>query len=188
MDTENGRTQVCSVGQIVSGRVDRVLPFGVFVQLAGNIRAYIRRRELSLEGDIDPSALVAEGQEIKAVVLQLAEPGKSMELSRRPLLHDPWREFADKFHRGDVVTATVRDLAPKGVFVRVAAGVNGFIPLDELAPWKIERPEDVVWVGDRLEAEITEIDQARREVRLSIRRRMERLSRVEAIICLLYTS
>lgn len=182
MKTSSGSDRVYNVGQIVSGRVDRVFPFGIFIQLEGNVRAYIRRRELSLEGDIDPGALVTEGQEIQAVVLQLAEPGKSMELSRRPLLHDPWHEFTDRFHKGDAVTATVRDLAPKGVFVRVAAGVNGFIPLDELAPWKVERPEDIVWVGDRLEAEIIEIDQARREIRLSVRRRMERLSRVEAII------
>jgi predicted RNA-binding protein with RPS1 domain/CheY-like chemotaxis protein len=174
--------QSYSIGQSVSGRVDRVFPFGVFVRLAGDTRAYIRRRELSLEGDVDPRELFIEGQEIEAVVLQLPAPGRSMELSRRALLHDPWKEFAEKFRKGDVVIATVRDLTPDGVFARIAAGVDGFIPLEELAPWKVERPEDVVWVGDRLEAEIIQIDQTRREVRLSIRRRLERLSRVEAIM------
>ncbi|MGQ9491716.1 MAG: S1 RNA-binding domain-containing protein [Anaerolineae bacterium] len=182
MGTKSEILQSYFVGEVVSGRVDRAFPFGVFVRLKGNTRAYIRRRELSLEGDIDPRELFTEGQEIEAVVLQLPEPGRSMELSRRALLHDPWKEFTEKFHKGDVVIAAVRDLTPAGVFARIAAGVDGFIPLEELAPWKVERPEDVVWIGDRLEAEIIQIDQARREVHLSVRRRMERLSRVEAIL------
>lgn len=157
MSTKDEPLQTHSIGQLVSGRVERIFPFGVFVRLDGGTRAYIRRRELSWEGDVDPRELLTEGQEIEAVVLQLPEPGRSMELSRRALLHDPWQEFAGKFRRGDVVVAIVQDLAPTGVFVRIAAGVDGFIPREELAPWKVERPEDVVWIGDRLEAEIIQI-------------------------------
>ena len=169
-------------GQTVVGQVDRVLPFGVFVQLEDGTRAYIRRRELSLDGDITPSEIVIEGQEIEAVVIALPEQERSMELSVRPLLPDPWEEFTSKYQEGDVVTATVRDLAPDGVFVRVMAGVSGFIPLRELAPWPVEKPEDVVWIGDHIEAVITWIDNGQKKVQLSIRRWLERLSRAEEVV------
>jgi len=171
-----------TVGQHVVGTVDKLLPYGVFVRLDDGSRAYIRRRELSLEGDVDPRELLTEGQQIQAVVLQLAEPGRSMELSRRAILPHPWQEFAHRFRENDVVIATVKDLVPGGAFARITPGVNGFIPLEELASWKVERPEDVVWIGDRVEAVITRIDPSRQKVRLSIRRRMEHLGRVEAVM------
>ena len=182
MSTKGESSQAYSVGQTVSGRVDRVFPFGAFVRLGDGTRAYIRRRELSLEGDIDPRELLTEGQEIKAVVLQLAESGRSLELSRRATLPDPWKEFVARFREGDVVAGTVKDLVPGGVFVQIVPGVAGFIPLQELASWKVERPEDVVWVGDRVEAAIIRLDDRRQKVWLSIRRRMEHLDRVEAVM------
>ncbi len=168
--------------QLITAKVEKVFPFGVFVRLADGTRAYIRRRELSLEGDVDPRELVSEGQIIRAVILSLPEPGKLMELSVRKTLADPWQRFLQKYKKGDVVTATVKHLSPHGIFVQILPGVNGFIPLEELALWKVSKPEDVVWTGDLVEAVITQIYLDRRKVTLSIRRRMEQLIRVEDVL------
>ncbi len=105
-----------------------------------------------------------------------------MELSRRATLPDPWQEFAHRFREGDVVTGTVKALVPGGAFAQLTPGVSGFIPLEELASWKVARPEEVVWTGDRVEAVITRLDLTRQKVWLSIRRRMEHLDRVEAVM------
>lgn len=176
------KTRPYKEGHQVDAIVEQVMPYGVFVRLEDDTRAYIRRRELSLDGDIDPATLFRKGQKVKAVVLRLAEPGRSMELSCRALLPDPWKGFATKFREGDVVSGTVRSLAPGGAFVQITTGISGFLPLEELASWKVERPEDVVWVGDHVEAVITRMDRAQRKVWLSVRAWQKRLGQAAEVI------
>lgn len=178
----SGIKQMYTVGRRVVGTVEKVFPFGVFVRLADGTRAYIRRRELSLAGDVAPGKLMAEGDQLEAVVLDLGEPDRSMELSHKATLPDPWKEFTRQFQENSVVTATIKALAPNGAFIQIMPGVDGFIPLAALAPWKVERPEEVVWVGDDVEAMITRLAPKRRKVRLSIRQRLELLSRVDGIM------
>jgi len=170
-----------SEGQRVTATVEKVLPFGVFVRLADGTRAYIRRRELSLEGDRPPGEIVSEGQTLQAVVLSPAEAGRLMELTVRAIHPDPWEQFVRRYKVRDTVTATVKHVVPNGVFVQIIPGVNGFIPLEELVSWRVEKAEGVVWTGDEVEAVITRIDPSRKKVNLSIRQRMEQLARVESV-------
>jgi len=170
-----------SKGQFVVASVEAIFPFGVFVRLEDGTRAYVRRRELTLSGDLDPGSVVSEGQQIKAIVIELTSPGFLMELSVRDTLPNPWQEFARRFKVGDVVTATVKNLSPDRVFVQILPGVDGLVPLRELTLWKVAQPEDVVWSGDRVEAVITHLDAPSKRVQLSMRRRLEQLAQVESI-------
>lgn len=149
--------------------VKRVHPFGVFVQLEDGREGYIRRRELSWDGDVEPQNVVAEGDRIKAVVVKPASPGKLMELSLKRTLPDPWEIFLRQHHEGEIVSGTVKSLMPFGVFVEVAPGVQGLVPLRELAPWEVKAPEEVVWIGDDVEAVITRLEPGERRLSLSIR-------------------
>ncbi len=162
-----------TVDQRVEATVERVLPFGVFARLADGTEAYIRRRELDLDADAEPSQVVREGDSIEVVVLKLGERGKHIELSRRATLEDPWPKFARQHHAGDVVRGEVRALHPGGVFIRIQPGIDGFVPIEELAPKPMEKPEDVLWVGDEVEAVIIHIVPSKRHVRLSIKARLE---------------
>ncbi len=163
------------IGQRVTARVEKVLPFGVFVHLPDGYRAYIRKRELTLEGDIEPESRFRPGQELQAVIIALPEEeGRLPELSIRRIFPDPWPEFARQWAEGRTIRGTVRDLVPEGAFVRVAPGVDGFISLEEMASWKVEHPEEILWVEDDVEAVITHLDGKNRRLRLSIRERMRR--------------
>jgi signal transduction histidine kinase/DNA-binding response OmpR family regulator/predicted RNA-binding protein with RPS1 domain len=104
-----------------------------------------------------------------------------MELTVRAIHPDPWEQFVRRYKVRDTVTATVKHVVPNGVFVQIIPGVNGFIPLEELVSWRVEKAEDVVWTGDEVEAVITRIDPSRKKVNLSIRQRMEQLARVESV-------
>jgi signal transduction histidine kinase/predicted RNA-binding protein with RPS1 domain/DNA-binding NarL/FixJ family response regulator len=174
------------IGQVVEATVDRLLPFGVFVHLKDMTPAYIRRRELSLEGDIDPRQLLNKGQSIEAKVIAPAEGEHSMELSIRQTLPDPWEDFLSEFQVGDVVTAPVKHVAPDRVFVQIRPGIDGLILLEDLASLKIARLDDLFWMGDRVQAVITRLDAANRRARLSIHHRMEQLARVEAVMTYLH--
>jgi small subunit ribosomal protein S1 len=162
-------SQRYKVGQRVVGKVERLLPYGLFVCLADGTQAYIRRRELTWARNIDPRELWQEGEKIEGVVLKLAGPGQSMELTHRITLPDPWPEFVKKFHQGDVVEGTVKSLLGGGVFVEITPGVDGLILLPDLAPWQVQKPEDVVWVSDTVQAVITHLDGQTQKLRLSVR-------------------
>lgn len=155
--------------QQVSATVERILPFGIFVRLPDGASGYIRRRELDLDADADPAEVVQEGEVIQAVVTKIEVTSARMELSRRATIKDPWPDFAKHNHEGDVVRGRVRALHPGGAFVRIRAGINGFIPLSEIATWQVDKPEDVLWIGDMVEAEITSVDSASQRLTLSIR-------------------
>lgn len=158
-----------TVNQQIDVTVERVLPFGVFVRLPNGASGYIRRRELELDADVEPSEIVREGQEIQVVVIKAEEADARIELSRRATLKDPWPEFAQHNYEGDVIRGTVRALHPNGAFVRVQAGVNGFVPLAEIANWQVDKPEDVLWIGDTVEAIIANLDTNNQRLTLSIK-------------------
>ncbi len=162
--------------------VEDVFPFGAFVRLKDGRRAYIRRRELSLSGDIDPRQIVKPGDEVQAVNCAPAKNQTTMELSLRALLPDPWVEHGSRLQLGAVVTGTVKSLTGEGVFVQIEPGLDGFIPLNELASWPVERPEELLWRKDEVEAVITHLDLANRRLRLSLRSRRQQLERAQEFL------
>jgi signal transduction histidine kinase len=174
--------QAYTVGQRVVGTVDKLLPYGVFVCLDDGPRAYLRRREMSWTGDADPRELVQVGQRIEAAIVHLGGADRSMELSLKAALPDPWEEFIHRFQKGDLVEGTVRSLVPFGGFVQILPGVDGLVPLRELALEPVEKPEEVVWVGDDVEAVITHIDPKARKVRLSISSRLRQRETAAAVL------
>jgi len=152
--------------------VERIFPFGAFVRLPDGREGYIRQRELALDADADPKSVIREGETIQAVVLEVPGAGKHIELSRRRTLPDPWKKFLQDHKAGDIVQGEVRALHFHGAFVRLQPGIDGFVPLNELAPVPVEKPEEVVWIGDRAEAVILRIAPEKREISLSIKARM----------------
>lgn len=169
------------VDQRVEAVVERILPFGVFARLDDGTAAYIRRRELDLDADADPGQVVQIGRRIAAIVIDL-EAGKHIELSRRLTLADPWLAFSQQSAVGDTLRGSVRALAPVGAFIRVSPGVDGFIPLAELATWEVGRPEELLWVGDRVEAVISYCSLASKRLTLSIKSRLEQRNRVLGVL------
>lgn len=155
-----------AIGERVVVKVEKLFPFGIFVRLVDGTPGYIRRRELSWSGDRE--IIVHEGQTLETVVLQLPDAEHMIELSLKATLPDPWEEFISMYRKDDVVEGTVKHLQPFGVFIEILPGVQGLIPLNHLAPWKITKAEDVVWMGDHVEAIITRIERKTRKVWLSI--------------------
>lgn len=165
------------LGQEVEGIVESVLPFGVFLRLGDRTKAYVRRRELALDPDLEPSQTVRKGDLVKAMVIGLEKPDKCLELSRRNLLGDNWQDFLKSYRENSVIEGCVQSLHPHGVFVRVAPGIRGFVPLNELSEKTIARPEELLWVEDRVEAVITRIDSNRKRVWLSVKTRLRQRER-----------
>jgi signal transduction histidine kinase/predicted RNA-binding protein with RPS1 domain len=167
--------------QRVTATVEQIFSFGAFVRLPDGTEAYVRRRELSHDSTLLPRDVVSVGQQIPAIVVALPEGDRKLELSLRQAEPDPWTAFVHATRVRDTVTATVKNLSPQGVWVQIVPGVDGFVPRSELAPWPVQEPGDLLWVGDQVEAMITGLDGPARRVRLSIRRQMIHQAQVHEI-------
>jgi signal transduction histidine kinase/predicted RNA-binding protein with RPS1 domain/DNA-binding response OmpR family regulator len=169
---------------MVTVSVERVFSFGVFVRLPDGTEGYIRQRELAWEKNIDPRQQVAVGDTFEAQVLppdDQGSRGRRIELSRRAALESPWQKFFRLYRQGDVVQGRVSDVASFGVFVEILPGVDGLVPLKDLSALGVKKPDDLLWVGDVVEAVITHLgrqDKAGQvKVGLSIRDRIRQLER-----------
>lgn len=168
--------------QIVTCTIERILPFGVFVRLEDGTEGYIRRRELSLSGDQEAMSEFKLGDSVTAVIVEPESPGRTLELSRRAALPDPWLDFTRNFRVGSTVEGTVKRLTNSGADIEILPGVNGFAPLAELAPWPISAPNDVVWPGDRVKGAVVYINFAEHRVRLSLKRVLEQAAFIQSVL------
>jgi signal transduction histidine kinase/ActR/RegA family two-component response regulator len=170
-------------GEKVNIVVDSVLPFGVFCHVSNDgMRGYIRRRELTLQGTLNPLDVVHPGDTLDVVVSELPIEGRLVEFSRRRALPDPWLEFGQKARPWDVVRGAVKFVKTDRVVIEIQPGVDGVIALADLSTSPINRPEEVVWPGDHLEAAILRINPAAHRLQLSIRHHLERLSLINQLL------
>ncbi len=154
-------------GTPVSGTVTASNKGGYSVDVSG-VRAFCPISQIDVNYVNDPEAFV--GQTLDFQVLEIKEGGRNVVLSRRKLLLDERRQaedqIVDKLNVGGIVEGTVKTTNRHGAVVELG-GVEGFIPISELSRARIERPEDVVSIGEAVKAQILSI--ARGDKGLSIR-------------------
>ncbi|MET9622782.1 S1 RNA-binding domain-containing protein [Streptomyces sp. NPDC006464] len=155
-------------GQVVTGTVTTIASFGVTFVDIGGFTAMINIPELSWRPVNHPSDVVSVGQEITAEVLDVDMVRERVPLSLKALQRDPMLDLVRKV--GQIVTGPVTELVPFGAFVRIEDSEDGFEGLvhnTELADEHVERPEDVVQVGEALTVKILEVDPTRRRIALA---------------------
>ncbi|MER7363839.1 S1 RNA-binding domain-containing protein [Nonomuraea wenchangensis] len=161
-------------GEVLSGEVADVQRFGVFVALDDGPPhpvypgvGFISIPDLSWRHFDEVSEIVEVGQRVTCAVLGFDTRQGEARLSLRALQPDPFQEFADAAREGQELCGTVTKLVPFGVFVRVAEGIEGLVPLDELVSMPVETPEQVVQVGDLVKVTIISLDCDARRLLLS---------------------
>jgi len=155
-------------GEVRDGTVSSVVNFGAFVDLGG-MDGLVHVSELSWQHVNHPSELVKVGDEVKVKVLEVDRDRERISLSIRQTTEDPWDVFANENEVGDVVEGTVTKTVPFGAFVSVADGVEGLVHVSEIAVHRVESPELELSIGQTVKVKITEKDDERRRVSLSIK-------------------
>jgi small subunit ribosomal protein S1 len=74
------------------------------------------------------------------------------------LTPDPWKEVAQRYRKGEVVTGKVTNLTDFGAFVELEEGIEGLVHVSEISREKVERPSDVLKVGDKISVVVLHID------------------------------
>ncbi len=158
----------------VSGTVSSSNKGGFSVDLAG-IRAFCPISQIDAGFVTDPEIFV--GQTLDFLVTEIREGGRNVVLSRKKLLLDERRAAEDQLiatlEVGATVTGTVKKMVRQGAVVDLG-GAEGFIPISELSTTRIEKPDDVVSVGETVEVKVLTID--RNEKGLSLRLSLKALS------------
>lgn len=169
-------------GEVRDGTISSVVNFGAFVDLGG-MDGLVHVSELSWQHVNHPSELVKVGDEVKVKVLEVDRDRERISLSIRQTSEDPWDVFAGDHEIGDVVEGTVTKTVPFGAFVSVADGVEGLVHVSEIAIHRVESPELELSIGQTVNVKITEKDDERRRVSLSIKQALpdykERMAEVE---------
>jgi len=124
--------QSLHVGDLVSGTVAKLAPFGAFVDIGG-IEGLIPMSELAWRRVASASDVLAPGETVKVKVLDLDWDGGRISLSRKAMQEDPWATARERYREGAIMTGQVVRLAPFGAFVELEPGIEGLLHISEMA-------------------------------------------------------
>jgi small subunit ribosomal protein S1 len=159
-------------GTIVTAKVRSMTNFGAFVEIEPGIDGMIHISDLSWTKKYGhPSEALQKGKEIKCVVLEVNEEKQRISLGIKQMNEDPWvRAIPEKYIPGHIIKGKIAKLTNFGAFVELEPDLEGLLHISELADHKIEKPQDVVKVGDEVEVKILKVDSENRKIGLSLRR------------------
>lgn len=152
----------------VEGVVRRITDFGAFIDLGG-VDGLLHVREMAWGRVEHPDQVVKKGQKLQVLILEIDEERKRVALGLKQLQSDPWKKAAKNFAVGQTVSGKVVRIAPSCAFVELEEGVEGIIPISEMSDVRINKPEDVLAVGQQIEARVKQIQTNQRRITLSLK-------------------
>ncbi len=158
------------VGSKITGRIRNLTNFGVFVEIEPGIDGLIHTSDISwTKRGAAANADLKEGSEIEVVVLQIDAAERRVSLGLKQVQPDPWEEVPEKYKVGSVVRGTIVNLTSFGAFTKLEEGIEGLIHISELANHRIEKPEEIVSVGDELDLKVINLFPKERRIGLSLK-------------------
>jgi len=167
-----GRRAAMKEGDVVTGTVRTLMPYGAFVDLGG-IDGLLHISDMAHTRVNKPEDVVAVGQQVQVRILKLDPETKKISLGLKQLQAEPWATATDRFQAGQRVTGTVTRLQDFGAFVEIEPGIEGLIHISEMS-WgkKVRHPSDVLKQGDRVDAVILAIKPEERRISLGLKHAM----------------
>ena len=132
-------------GDVVKGIVKNITPFGAFIDLGG-VDGLLHISEMSWSRVDNPKTVVEVGQEIEVMIKSI--DGEKIALTKKLTGTNPWEMAAEKFSVDDVVTGKVARMTTFGAFVELEPGVDALLHVSQISNKRVEKPEDVLTLGD----------------------------------------
>lgn len=155
-------------GEVVEGTVQRLTPFGVFVDVGG-VDGLVHISELAWNRVESPSDVVKEGDLVRVKVLRVDPDKGRISLSIKEAQPGPWAGVEQEFHAGQVATGIVRRLVNFGAFVELKPGVEGLVHISQISNQHIGKPEEVLEVGQEVKVKVLDVSEKNQRISLSIR-------------------
>ena len=156
-------------GTKVTGRIRNITPFGAFVEIESGIDGLIHTSDLSWTKRGSAQQALKEGKEIEVVVLHIDAEERRVSLGLKQTQPDPWAEVPEKYKVGTIVRGKIVNITSFGAFTKLEEGIEGLIHISELANRRIDKPDDVVSLGQELDLKVINLSPQDRRIGLSLR-------------------
>jgi ribosomal protein S1 len=158
-----------AVGQVVTGKVTRVEPFGAFVAISPGVEGLLHVSNLAHGRTENAADVVQPGQELQVKILSIAEGGRRIGLGRKQLEADPWQETAARLAPDTVLQAKVTRLMDFGAFCALAPGVEGLLHISQLKPGsdRVRHPRELLSAGQEVTVRVLSVEPATKRIALT---------------------
>ena len=154
------------VGDVVDGVVKNVTDFGVFVDLGGS-DGLLHISEISWGRVENPKKVFKPGQELQVLIKEINE--NKIALSLKFEGSNPWVDVDKKYAIGSVVTGKVARMTDFGAFIELEPGIDALLHVSQIAREHINKPSDVLKVGDEVTAKVVDLKPEDKKISLSIK-------------------
>ncbi|MDD6157115.1 MAG: 30S ribosomal protein S1 [Lachnospiraceae bacterium] len=155
-----------AVGDVVEGVVKNVTDFGAFIDLGG-VDGLLHISEMSWGRVENPKKVFNVGDTVKVFIKSINDT--KIALSKKFPEENPWNGAAEKFAVGNVVTGKVARMTDFGAFIELAPGVDALLHVSQISKDHVEKPADVLKVGQEVEAKVVDFDEAEKKISLSVK-------------------
>ena len=153
-------------GDIVKGTVKNVTDFGAFIDLGG-VDGLLHISEMSWGRVENPKKVFKVGDEVEVLIKEIA--GTKIALSLKFEDANPWKNAAEKYAVGNVVTGKVARMTDFGAFVELESGVDALLHVSQISKEHVEKPADVLKIGQEVTAKVVDFNEEGRKISLSIK-------------------
>jgi ribosomal protein S1 len=168
-----------AVGDVVEGTVKNVTDFGAFIDLGG-ADGLLHISEMSWGRIESPKKVFKVGEPVKAFIKEIN--GTKIALSMKFDDANPWKDAEVKYAVGNVVEGKVARMTDFGAFVELAAGVDALLHVSQISKDHVEKPADVLSIGDVITAKIVDFNEEDKKISLSIKALAPAAEQVEEVV------
>ena len=154
------------VGDVVEGVVKNITDFGAFVDLGG-ADGLLHISEMSWGRVDNPRKIFNVGDKLKVLLKDIN--GSKIALSLKFEDENPWLTAAEKYAAGNVVTGRVARMTDFGAFVELEPGVDALLHVSQISHDHVEKPSDVLKVGQEIEAKVVDFNGEDKKISLSMK-------------------
>ena len=153
-------------GMTVEGTVKNVTDFGAFIDLGG-VDGLLHISEMSWGRTENPKKVYKVGDSVKCFIKEIN--GDKIALSVKYPDQNPWNDASTKYAVGNVVTGKVARMTDFGAFVQLEDGIDALLHVSQISKEHINKPEDVLKIGQEIEAKVVDLNEADKKISLSMK-------------------
>ena len=157
------------VGKTYTGTVNSISEYGAFIDIDGIVQGLLHISEMTWERDKKPKDILEVGQEVKVKIKEVDKENKRIKLIYDKKGPDPWDKIDEKYKVSDVVNVKILNFVPFGAFVKIEKGIEGLVHISQICEKRITKPDEVLKIGQKVNAKIISIDKENKKIELSIR-------------------
>ncbi len=160
--------ETISIGDVMTGTVKNITDYGAFVNIGG-VDGLVHISELSWGRIRSPKDIVKVGEEVKVRILDINVDKRKVSLSMKFKDENPWNGAEEKYAVGNVVNGRVARMTDFGAFVELETGVDALLHVSQISVKHVEKPSDVLAVGDEVSARVTDLNLEEKKISLSVK-------------------